>query len=801
MKFYKKIWFWVLMLIIMIIIAYAYISFINRKPVVKKSTYTGIESSKFPVVYTKIGDKRVNPMNGYTEDIDNVALFDTLTVLDEDRIFHGVIRKGSLDIKSLEYEIRTMDSLELIDKGEIKEITADDGTEMLIDFPIQNLLSYDREYRFDLKVILQDGTQVHYYTRLLWGKEVLLKEMLDLADDFSTKNFDYTTARENTMYLESDATGDNSNLGRVDLKSSFDQLTYRNMKPVLVGRKSMRVSIYDGYIGEVSLAFLLEATDENEEKHTYEVRENFSFRKGPERIYMLDYTRTMNEKFSPVSTTFEDNKINLGIHDDGEVSAVKSANNIFHAFTSNKELFFIDDKGLKAKKIYSLLSDNIYSENNLKVLNIDTEGNVNFMQYGYMSNGSHEGQLGILFLKYSYTEDKINEPIFIPLNISYEEIENGVKELNYMNNNNILYIKIDNDIYSIDMNTNSYNSLAIDLKKNMYAISPLKKRIAWKAADKEVVYFMNLDTDNIREIAAESNTAIYPRGFIDNDLILGIRDLEVELPEGLYETQNPCTKIEIIDDGLSVQVQYDMDGNFLDDIFVDSGRIHLNVFARNEYNKLIKQSDDTIVCNTDIMADNIDSVNSHISDKKAKLFFLQLPSNVGGMEYTVDERGILHEEGDNLTLAVTEKETIYLAYGKGEVIGIYTELANAIKAAYEFKGSVWYKGILLYARIGLLTNAAMPNPSAIAANIIEKRTSSDSLELKGLILRQALYYIKNGYYIVADMEDRTSYIIYAYDNFNVSMYNVSSGQNELKGLEEAAAFFERGQNDFTAVKY
>ena len=36
MKFYKKIWFWVLMLIIMIIIAYAYISFINRKPVVKK---------------------------------------------------------------------------------------------------------------------------------------------------------------------------------------------------------------------------------------------------------------------------------------------------------------------------------------------------------------------------------------------------------------------------------------------------------------------------------------------------------------------------------------------------------------------------------------------------------------------------------------------------------------------------------------------------------------------------------------------------------------------------------------------
>ncbi len=801
MKFYKKIWFWVLMLIIMIIIAYSYISFINRKPVMQKSTYTGIESSKFPVVFTKIGDKRVNPMNGYTEDIDNVSLFDTLTVLDEERIFHGVIRKGSLGIKSLEYEIRTMDSLELIDKGEITQVTADDGTEMIIDFPIQNLLNYDKEYRFDLKVTLDDDTPVHYYTRLLWGKEVLLKEMLDLADNFSTKNFDYTTARENTMYLESDATGDNSNLGRVDLKSSYDQLTYRNMKPELVGKKSMRVSIYDGYIGEISIAFLIEASDDKEEKHTYEVRENFCFRTGPERIYMLDYTRTMDEKFSPISTTFDDKKINLGIHDEGEIAAVKSPNDKFHAFTTNKELFFIDDEGNKVKKVYSLLSDNIYSENDLKVLNVDIEGNVNFMQYGYMSNGSHEGQLGILFLKYSYAEDKINEPIFIPLNISYEEIEHGVKELNYMNENNILYIKIDNDIYSIDMNTNSYNSLALDLKKDMYAISPLKKRIAWKVSDKEVVNFMNLDTGDIKEISAPANTSICPRGFIDYDLILGIRDLSVEMPDDLSETQNPCTKIEIVDDGLNKQVQYEMNGNFLDDIHVDSGRIHLNVYERNEYNKLVKLSGDTIVCNTDIMADNMDIVNSHISDKKAKLYFMQLPDSTKAMDFTVDERSILHEEGDNITLASTEKESVYLAYGKGEVIGLYTDLSNAIKAAYELRGSVWYKGILMYTRIGLLPKASMPDPSSFAANITEKKTNSESLELNGLILRQALYYIKNNYYIVANMEDKTEYIIYSYDNFNVSMYNVSSGQNEIKGLEEATEFFERGQNDFTAVKY
>ena len=746
-------------------------------------------------------------MNGYLSEIDNISMYDTLTVLEEDRVFHGAIRKGIQNVVKLEYEIRSMDTGELIDKGEIKEISADDGTEILFDFPIQNLLSHDKEYRFNLILVMDDGKKLNYYTRLLWGNEKLLVDMLNLADDFSSRNFNYNAARDNTMYLESDATGDNTNLARVDLKSNFNQLTYRGMNPILLGRKTMRVSIYDGYMGDISMAFLIEETDENEEKHIYEVRENFSFRQGPERIYMLDYTRSMEEKFDVHKSTFTPDKINLGIHNDNSISIEKSPSGNYYAFVINRELYVLekikeaDDKFKESiKKIYSLNSDNIYPENNLKVLGVDDGGHVYFMQYGYMSSGSHEGEMGVLFCNYSAAEQKIKEPIFIPVNMYYEEIADSVDGLSYMNENHIMYLKLDDDIYSIDMNTNSYSQLVTDLSEDVYKISPLKKRIAWKDKSKELVYFMNLDTGITQEITRNGNVSIYPRGFMDYDLILGIRNVDIALDTELSAFDNPCNLIEIIDDDLKVQVSYSKDNNFLDDIVLDGSRIHLKVLGLNEYNKLVKITDDTIVSNTDILSDDEDLIKSHISEKKAKLYFLELTQNMQLSDYSIDERSIVHEEGDTLTIVGTESTKNYLSFGKGEFLGLYENVAEAINVAYNTRGSVWDEGRLIYARVGLLPTVRLTDPSQIIESILEKKDSRQSLQLKGIGLRQALYFLKNDYYVMGRSDDNTVYIIYAYDNFNISVYNNNSGAAQLIGLEDAAAMFEAGGNDFIAIK-
>ena len=67
---------------------------------------------------------------------------------------------------------------------------------------------------------------IHYYSRIGFDGTGRGPEMAELAESFSERNFDYDSARENTTYLETGDTGDNTTFGRVDLKSNFNQLTY-----------------------------------------------------------------------------------------------------------------------------------------------------------------------------------------------------------------------------------------------------------------------------------------------------------------------------------------------------------------------------------------------------------------------------------------------------------------------------------------------------------------------------------------------------------------------------------------------
>ena len=50
--------------------------------------------------------------------------------------------------------------------------------------------------------------------------------MIDLAKTFSSKTFNYQEAAQLTMYLEPDATADNSDLGEVSINCSFSQITW-----------------------------------------------------------------------------------------------------------------------------------------------------------------------------------------------------------------------------------------------------------------------------------------------------------------------------------------------------------------------------------------------------------------------------------------------------------------------------------------------------------------------------------------------------------------------------------------------
>ena len=42
-----------------------------------------------------------------------------------------------------------------------------------------------------------------------------------------------------------------------------------------------------------------------------------------------------------------------------------------------------------------------YQEHGIKILSVDSDGNVSYVVYGYMNRGSHEGEMGVSVCSYN----------------------------------------------------------------------------------------------------------------------------------------------------------------------------------------------------------------------------------------------------------------------------------------------------------------------------------------------------------------------------------------------------------------
>ena len=62
----------------------------------------------------------------------------------------------------------------------------------------------------------------------------------------------------------------------------------------------------------------------------------------------------------------------------------------------------------------------IYRQYGIRILNVDEGGNVQFMVYGYMNRGKHEGQVGIVVYGYNASLNTVEEMLYIPYDKTYE---------------------------------------------------------------------------------------------------------------------------------------------------------------------------------------------------------------------------------------------------------------------------------------------------------------------------------------------------------------------------------------------
>lgn len=814
------------------LIGYFVWSFFNTEK--EFTVYTSMEEPTLPVVYTSVYGQELNCMHGYLQDMGNEAAADSITPLPQNRRLELRIAEYDNSITSISYEIRSLDLEHFIESTTLDEFSdsflREDGN-LRVTLPIQNLIEKDTQYLLSLHLDTGEQT-INYYTRIIWTDNDNANQMVSFARNFAEKTFDYNAARDLTTYLETSDTEDNTDLGNVTIHSSFSQLTWGDTDMQLATDIEVCLKEFDGIMGAVELKYMTTRTNELDSTERYQVVEEYTMRMGAERIYLMDFQRKTNQIFEGSKQLFTGKRILLGITNQDMLQTEKSENGRYIAFTANKELWVYDQDRKHATNIFSFRSgvdDGAranYDQHGIKILSLENNGNMDFVVYGYMNRGRHEGYNGLAYYHYSRSNDTITESFFVPLAKTFDKIALEVSELCQKGDNDMFYLKQNDSIVAIDLRSLEMMDIATGLTDGSYAISRDQTKVAWQDGPiygSRAIKFMDIMNGSTRTVNAEAGEYLRVQGFMEHDLIYG------RAREGDDWILSNCVKglpmyrLEIINDNMETLMEYQQEGIYISEVQTEGNRIHVSRLQKNASgdpnHAYLELPEDTIVYQNAPEGGSLTNIGTDNSSSRRKIYYVMLDEEIKttrNLQVSVPRR-ISYENAGSIEL-IQQRETegmVFYSYARGRLAGKTTSFEKAVELCYD--GFGWVKdenSVMLYNRTDRESRGQAPGDSQAAEALrlhLPEFTGNTRYEDgwillngQGLSLSQVLYYVYQGTPVAAYLEDMRYLLIVGYDNFNVRLYDPEApeeSRESLMGMEDAEAFFTSHQNDFVLAVY
>jgi len=789
------------------------------------ATYQAMEDASLPVIYPTMLERNMAPLFGHREEKAVTAGRDSLLVLPEDRRLQILVDEAE-DVESLRYEIRSLDLEHLIERTELK-LAADwsrnqDGT-ISVALPIQNMLDAKTEYLLGIYVGLTDGTGAWYYTRIVEQDGTHAAEMIALAEEFSRKTYHYESAQDLTMYMETSPTADNSSFGVTTLKNSFTQLTWGTLGMEPVSQPRITLKEVFGDLANIQLDYEA-ARNADGDREVYSVSENFTLKWTAQRIYMMDYERRVNELFDGDHAAFSGKRIVLGVSDGENLYAKKSANGKFIAFVNNRELWSYDANDGVIARVFAFggadekdLSDlrAIQDRHDVEILQVEDNGDMDFLVYGYMNRGSHEGYTGVSYNRYEADSNTLEELFFIPASEPYEELKDDIRLLAHKGENGNFYFYMNGAVYGIDLTSREYMVVASGLDTDRFAVSADQSRLAWQENtglyDSKVLHFMDLNTGSKTQIGDGEKESYRVLGFVGNDCVYGIGRtgdyiMSNDRVMGLY-----LRALEIVDENMDSAMHYEKNGYYISDVTVEESRIHISGMRSKARGFFGEESSDTLVCNVEALPGRMDDIGWYASSEKGRVYFVQLAKDIasGKKLKTVSPKKLVLEDGNVMRLeTVTPAERVeFYAYGRGCLLGIYSDFAEAAQAAYDTMGFVslgeneplWVRANKAGAYFMRDVQNIVKQTDAYHAEFTGESRNVEGallLEASGTPLNQVLVFVSAGYPVIAHTGPDSWLYVTGFDQGHVRVWNPVTEQSETLTLESANERFEGSGNDF-----
>lgn len=791
----------------------------------------------FPIVMIRQGGKECNLLHGYSNNLDASLVREAMTPLSADQSFEVVIDGKENDVKRVIYELRDIENNSLLDTDTINALEKEDDYKTA-HIKLKTDLTSGKEYSVKLTLVTSKSRKINFYTRVKKVENSYLSEKLDFITDFHNSIMDKKKAADIIAYLEPASGADSTSLAHVDIHSSFELISWGELNPKVVGPVVPTIDEIDSDTASVTLDYTVKAKTESGEE-LYRVKEFYRVRYTNTRMYLLNYDRTMESYFDVELTSLAKSQFKLGITGDQDMDYVTDNKNSKLAFSRMGELWYYNLTENKMTRVFSFRESDtdyvrdIYGEHNIQLLKMDDDGNIDFMVYGYMNRGAYEGCVGMIFYRFYSNENRIEELLYIPMNITYQLLKEELDGFSYVNSKQVFYFILNDKIYSYNLITDNLAVIAEDVKKDNYIVDVNKHYIAWENArdKKDVTEIEILDLESgVKDILkAPSGEVINLLGKIDDNLIYGYgkEDAYTTAPDGSLLTL--LYKVEIADKDNNILKEYKKSGYYVTGASAQGNIITLKR-QKKDGSGDYEEAEDDFILNRATGSYKAFGITQRVTEKTLTEYYIALP---GG--YTMAKLPALARTKNTIITKDTTlrlKDSIltlppFLVYAAGESAGSYERAGEAINEAYNLAGTVvgdkqqivWERivrssqvnlsgiqpiygsGGSLQACVTMLSSYkkgygdTAPKGDSLTAMLKEKLGDS-YLNISDAALDQVLYYLNKKQPVIGMKNKNQAVLIVGYDAYNITVIDPELGKTMKIGLKDAAGMFENAGNRF-----
>lgn len=767
-----------------------------------------------PEVMVQFGDVLTNRMYGYRQPMEADFVRDSVTPLDTTKKLTLVVNPYDTKVRNLSYEIRTSDGSKVMENRTIKSLDTGSDGYLRTEIEISSGLLMNQEYSLQITLSTNHG-DAYYYTRVVSRSATYTEQYAKFADDFVQMSLDKTQADNLAAYLETSDSASSRNFAGLNINSPLADISWGNLNPQLSKAGIPVIKDINETTASISIEYEISAQNENGNTEYYLVTDFYRMRYDETRIRLLDFKRSASEVFDPSLSVISNSGLLLGVRSK-DVDYLTNEDGSVTAFTQNGDIWsYVPDTG-KFVEIFTFRKDtesdfrDARVEHDIKLLSVENNGDVDFMVYGYMNRGAHEGYSGVGIYHYNNDQCAIEEQVFIPCTESFEFLQEDLGTLSYVNQSGQLFIMIAGNLYQINIDENTYEVLADHIDSDDFGVSVTNAHAAWKSESGDYagqIEFIDFDTMERRRIVPEASQKLDLLGFMNEDLIYGIVLDGDTLPNATGYMIDGITTFRIEGFDGTVKKEYHQDGLYVAGVTVGTTLMEFTLVQKSgDIYKGVKK--DNIMNNSTAATDKT-SVEQTSSSRQGVIVRLTSEDSPSSEEPLILYAKVRNagEKVVDIQVDKSSVEEVYYVYAGGGLDIVWTDPAKAVQRADKQTGVVlnraqqyvWERGNMK-TQITLNTTDI---PEIIRTASLDVQNlqnglgdSAKVIDLTGCSLENVLYEVSAQRAVIARTGSDSSVVIVGYDQYNTYLLDPSTGEVKPYGMNDSTALFKNAGNMF-----